>query len=160
MGKYKDELNRQVTESINQGEQIKENADKKIDEAVESADALSSIEGVDDDDVQAVENARNEAKSVSENIAESEIRSPSNEVGEQFSETANEAKDAANRERTDAGNASHMVADYSSIGSGLASSLEQSASDFEQTSQNAEQARSELQSAAEAKSEQLARCFG
>lgn len=160
MGSVKEYVNSKVEAGIEQGDRVKENAENKIEEANVSAEALSRIEGVDDDDVQAVESARAEANSEARRIAEDEIRSPSNEINRGFTETAAESNDFANKEHTDAAHAAEMVADYSGTGSNLSSTLEQSAAEFEHTANNAEQARDQLDSAANSMSSQLTSTFG
>lgn len=160
MGTIKETQRGKVEQGIESGENIKEIGSKHIEEANVSAEALASVEGVDDDDKQAVETARSEAASEAANIADSEIRSPGEQVVQGFQETTSESNEYANREHSDATNASGMVAEYSGIGANLASSLEQSASEFENIAQQAESAGSDLRSAVEAMSSQLSGTFG
>ena len=160
MGRLLEGLTNQVEAGEQQGEQIKETGEQKATEAETSAEQMNSIEGVDDDDQQAVESARGEASGIAAEVANSEINTPVQEVGQGFSETSAEATDAAEREHSDAQTASGMVGDYTSIGANLASTFEQSAANFEGISQQAEQSKADLEAAGAALSARLTGAFG
>ncbi len=146
MGALKEGLTAKVESSQETGREITNVGEQKSNEAFESAETLSSLECIDDDDRAAAENARNEARSTASNIASSEVRQPTAEVVSGLSETSSEAQEYAGIERNDAGKTSGMVGDYSEIGSSLASSFEASASAFEGIASNANDVASQLES--------------
>ena len=160
MGSLKDGMRSKVESGQERGERIKEIASQKIEEASASVDALKSIEAIDDDDKASVESARNAASGIAKGLAESEIKSPGSEVGEHLKATAEESKGYSEVERNDAGKAAEMTADYSGVGSSLASSLEQSSQEFSDIATQSDQLNGELQSAFEQMASQLGGTFG
>lgn len=146
MGSLKEGLTAKVESSQETGREITNVGEQKSTEASESAETLSSLECIDDDDREAAESARNEARSTAVSIASSEVRQPTTEVVSGLSETSSEAQAYADVEHSDAGNASGMVGDYSGIGSSLASSFEASAAAFEGIASNANDVASQLES--------------
>ncbi|MGN1457098.1 MAG: hypothetical protein ACI4XP_03980 [Acutalibacteraceae bacterium] len=160
MGSLKDSMRSKVESGQERGEQIKEIASQKIEEATASAEALNSVEAIDDDDKAAVESARSASSSIAQGLAESEIKSPGAEVGEGLKETSVESQGYSEVEKTDAGKAAGMTADYSGVGSSLASSLEQSSQEFSNIASQSEQINNELQSAFEQMASQLGGTFG
>jgi len=147
MGALKEGTIAKVESSQETGREITNIGEQKSSEALESAEKLSSLKCIDDDDIAATEKARNEARSTAVSIASNEIRQPTAEVVSKLGETSNEAQDYASVERDDAGKASSMVGDYSGIGSSLAaSSFEVNAADFEGIASNANDVASQLES--------------
>lgn len=76
MGSKKIEVRQKVETGVEQGQEIAENGEKKIEDAETSEQALSSIEIVDDDTAAAVETARSESEAIAKGVAESEIEEP------------------------------------------------------------------------------------
>ncbi|MDE6021472.1 MAG: hypothetical protein K2H01_10830 [Ruminococcus sp.] len=69
MGSRKEGLIANVESNQETGREITNIGEQKSSEAHESAETLSSLECIDDDDREAAENARNEARSTAASIA-------------------------------------------------------------------------------------------
>ena len=132
MGSLKLEMRQRVEDAQEQGQEIQENAEKEIEEAEVSAEALGSIEGVDDDDKAALDAARSEADGIAKERAESEIKEPGSEVSESLKETSEESTEYSEQEMEDADTASEMTGSYSETGSELSSELQESGQEFSQ----------------------------
>lgn len=150
MGSLKEGLTTKVETGQEIGREISSIGEQKSAEAAASSETLSSLECIDDDDREAAENARNEARSTGENIAFNEIRQPTSEVVSGLNETSNEAQEYASIEHSDASKATGMTGDYSSIGSSLSSSFEQSAITIENIASNATDIAAQIESTNEA----------
>lgn len=146
MGQKKMECSRKVESDKERGKEITDKGNEKINEAVASKEAVSSIEIVDDDDERAVQNAISESNAIAKGIAESEIRTPGEGVRSSLKETSEQSKEYSEIESQGAAKASEMVSDYSGVGAGLSSELQQSAQEFQQIAENADQTSEDLKS--------------
>ena len=90
MGSLKLEQRQKVESNQERSQEIQEVGEQKIEEAETSAQALESIETPDDDDKAAVDEARRESDGIAKQLAESEIKEPSSEVGKSLEETKQE----------------------------------------------------------------------
>lgn len=139
MGAKKTELHTRVDEGRETGDKIRENAEEKIEEAEVSNNALSRIEGADDDTQAATESARSEAASEASAIAQSEITEPGDALGEDFKETSRESSELSDKEMENAENASEMTGDYTDIGGNLAEQLRASGEEFHAIAEESDQ---------------------
>lgn len=160
MGRLKLEQQGKVEQAGIRGNEIREVAEQKNEDAARSAEAVFSIEGVDDDDKAALEAAVSESSGIAKALAESEIRAPGAEVGESLNETSRESNEYANQEFADAQTASEMIGDFSDVGSGLSSSLEQSGQEFQEIAGASDSLNAELQEMFAQQASMLEGAFG
>ncbi len=146
MGQRKMELRQKVEADRTQGQEISEKGDKKIEEAEASRDSLKSIEIVDDDDAKAVEETRTESDAIAKGLAESEMRGPGERVSESLKETSEQSKEHSETTMQGSAKAAEMTADYSNVGSKLSSELQQSAQEFQEIADTADQTSEEMKS--------------
>lgn len=146
MGSVKLEQRQKVENDREKGREIKEAGDTKLEEAETSSAALEQIEGVDEDDKAALDAAKSESDGIAKAIAESEIKEPGREVGESLKETSEQSTEYSETEMADADKASEMVGDYSDVGSGLSSELQESGQEFQEIAEESDQVNDELQS--------------
>ena len=137
MGRVKSGIESNINNNRERGQEITDAAQDKLSEAQESKAALDGTNAVDDETQQAVESAEESSRETADGIAESEIDQPTESVVESLNEVSNEATEYSDQETGNAGKASEMKGDYSSIGSNLSSRFEQSAQEFQALSQNA-----------------------
>ena len=159
MGSKKMELRGQIDKAEQQGGEIREGGEQKVEEVEISAQALESTETVDDDDKAAVDAARSEAEGISKMVAESDIRAPGQEVGEQLHETAAEARESGDITLQGAETAGEMTGDYSDTGSNLGSQLEASGEEFHEIGEESDQVDAEMQAELERLAAQVESTF-
>jgi hypothetical protein len=126
MGRLKLEQQGKVEQAGVRGNEIREVAEQKNEDAARSAEAVFSIEGVVDDDRAALEAAVSESGGIARALAESEIRAPGAEVGESLNETSRESTEYANQEFADAQTAAELI---QSEGAKIVSFIEQAERD-------------------------------
>ena len=116
MGSVKTGLDGRINQGREAGDEIAQTGQEKVGEAQESRQAIDGTNAVDDETQAAVQEAMNEAKTIAENIASSEIREPSDQIGNELGEVSNEATEYGDRETENAGSASGAVGDFNSVG--------------------------------------------
>lgn len=146
MGSLKLEQRQKVENDQERGQEIREGGETKLEEAEVSNEAMSSIEAIDDDDKAAVDAARAEADGIAKMIAESEIRTPGQEVGESLKETSEQSVEYSETEMEDADKASEMTGDFSDAGSELASNLQESGEEFQEIADESDEISNEMTS--------------
>jgi len=146
MGSLKLEQRQKVESDQERGKEITETGEQKIEEAEASAQALESIEAIDDDDKAAVDAARSESDGIAKALAESEIKEPGAEVGESLKETSEQSTEYSETEMKDADTATEMTGDFGGVGSELSSQLQESGQEFQEIANESDQVNDELQS--------------
>ena len=159
MGRVKIELNQKTEVAKEQGREIAETGDKKVEEAQVSKQSLESLNYVDDDTESAAEKARTESDAIAKGIAESEIRQPGERVSESFRETSEQAKEHSETESENAQTATEMTGDYSDVGSGLSSEFQQSAQEFRSIADTADQENDSMKAELQQREESLEGMF-
>lgn len=145
MGSLKLEQHQKVERDNERGVQIQEVGSVKIEEAESSVTSLEQIQAIDDDDRAAVDAARSESNGIANAVSESEIREPGTDVKESLRETSRQSQEYSAMELQDASRAAEMTGDYSGTGAGLAGSLETSAAEFQDISDESDTMSGEMQ---------------
>lgn len=130
MGELKNKGREGIKENQDKYQEIQENAEQSLEERNRNIEIISSIEGVDDDDKASIEDSKEQGKEIADQIAESQMESPKNEVNSKMESTVSEMKDLEGREKDDANKASAMDGNYGGVGAGLESKFEESANEF------------------------------
>lgn len=143
MGSLKLEQREKVEADQERGQEITEVGEQKLEEAEVSNEAISQIEAIDDDDKAALDAARSEASEIAKEVAESDIKSPWEEVSGSLEATASESREYSETERQDAEKAAEMTGDYSETGAGLSETLEASGEEFEDIAEQSDQVNEE-----------------
>ena len=143
MGELKTKGHEAVKEKQDRYNEIHENSEKALEERNNNIEIVSSLEGVDDDDKASIEDGKEQGREIAEQIAESTMEAPKNEVNAQMESTVSEMQEYEGRERDDAGKASSMDGNYGSVGSGLESQFEESASEFSDIATSGEENKEE-----------------
>lgn len=146
MSSLKLEQRQKVENDQERGQEITEISEQKIEEAEVSAQALESIEAIDDDDKAAVDAARSESDGIAKALAESEIREPGNEVSESLTETSEQSNEYSETEMADADKANEMTGDFSVTGAELSGQLQESGQEFQEIADEGDRINDELQS--------------
>jgi len=129
MGKLED-LSKRIDDGREQGDQIMETADEKIDDAENFKSALDSIEIVDEDTQDILNEGTDGASEVATEQGE-QIVSQMEGVSEQLSEVSSEADESAETEHGNAEKISDAPGDYSSVASQAESRFEEQAANYE-----------------------------
>ena len=140
MGSVKLEQTSKIEENEGKGNETKEIARQKLEEAETSENAIS-IEGVDDDDREAIDEARDEMAGIAEQQAESEAREPAREIGESLKEVTEQSNEFAETEEQDAETASGAEGDYSEVGDKLSGDIQRSGQEFREIAERSDQDR-------------------
>lgn len=143
MGELKTKGHEAVKENQDRYNEIHENSEEALEERNKNIEIVSSLEGVDDDDKASIEDGKEQGREIAEQIAESTMEAPKNEVNAQMESTVSEMQEYEGRERDDAGKASSMDGNYGSVGSGLESQFEESASEFSDIATSGEEIKEE-----------------
>lgn len=143
MGSLKLEQREKVEADQERGQEITEVGEQKLEEAEASNEALSQIEAIDDDDKAPLDIARSESSEIAKEVAESDIRSPWEEVSSSLESTASESREYSDTERKDAEQATEMTGDYTETGAKLSETLEESGEEFEDIAEQSDQVNEE-----------------
>lgn len=146
MGSKKTVLETKVESNIEHGQELAERGDKAIEEGVEAEQALSSMEAVDDETIEAVEEARSESDAIAKGIAESELKEPGDEISDSFSEISKESTEYSEQELQNANIATEMKGDYGDISSEISNKFEQSGNEFQEIADESDQENDEMNS--------------
>lgn len=130
MGELKNKGREGVKENQDKYQEIHEGAEQSLEERNRNIEIVHSLEGVDDDDKASIEDSKEQGKEIADQIAESQMETPKNEVKSRMESTVSEMKDLEGREKDDASKASAMDGNYGGVGSGLESKFEESANEF------------------------------
>lgn len=129
MGELKNKGREGVKENQDKYQEIHEGAEQSLEERNRNIEIVHSLEG-DDDDKASIEDSKEQGKEIADQIAESQMETPKNEVNSRMESTVSEMKDLEGREKDDASKASAMDGNYGGVGSGLESKFEESANEF------------------------------
>lgn len=160
MGGLKEGLHTSTQEGINEGTKVTDTAQQELSDAQESASKLDSLNCIDDDDQTASDNARSDARSVSRETAENEVRNPTREIKGGLDSIKSEADNYARIEEQDANTASGIEGRYNSIGSLLADSFRNSMKEFRQIGDEAQDEGNQLESTNEQLASGVESAFG
>lgn len=138
MGELKNKGREGVKENQDQYQEIQEKAEESLEEKERNVEIVNSLEGVDDDDKASIEDSKEQGKEIADQIAESQMEAPKNEVNSRMEATVNEMKEYERREKDDAGKASAMDGNYGGVGSGLENKFEDSANEFNDIAESGE----------------------
>ena len=130
MGELKNKGLEGVKENQDKYQEIQEGAEQSLEERNRNIEIVHSLEGVDDDDKASIEDSKEQGKEIADQIAESQMEAPTNEVTSRMESTVSEMKDLEGREKDDASKASAMDGNYGGVGAGLESKFEESANEF------------------------------
>lgn len=130
MGELKTKGRESVEENQNQYREIHENAEQSLEERNRNIEIVQSLEGVDDDDKSSIEDSKEQGKEIADQIAESQMEAPKNEVASRMENTISEMQDYEGREKDDANRAGAMDGSYGGVGSELERKFEDSANEF------------------------------
>lgn len=130
MGEMKNRGREGIKENQDQYSEIQKESDHFLEERNINIEIIQSLEGVDDDDKASIEDSKDQGREIADQIAESRMESPKNEVNSKMESTVNEMKDLEAREKNDISKVSAMDGNYNGVGSGLESKFEDSANEF------------------------------
>lgn len=139
MGELKNKGREGVKENQDQYREIQKSAEQSLEERNRNIEIVSSLEGVDDDDKASIEDGKEQGKEIDDQIAESQMEAPKNEVNSRMEGTVNEMKEYESREKDDAGRASAMDGSYGGVGSGLENKFQESANEFNDIASSGEE---------------------
>lgn len=143
MGELKTKSHEAVKENQDKYNEIRERSEEAREERNKNIEIVSSLEGVDDDDKASIEDGKEQGREIDEQIAESMMETPKNEVNAQMESTVSEMQEYEGRERDDAGKAGSMDGSYGGVGSGLESQFEESAREFSEIATSGEEIKEE-----------------
>lgn len=143
MGELKIKGHEAIKENQDRYNEIHENSEEALEERNRNIEIVSSLEGVDDDDKASIEDGKEQGREIAEQIAESTMETPKNEVNAKMESSVSEMQEYEGRERDDAGKASSMDGNYGSVGSGLESRFEESANEFSEIATSGEEIKEE-----------------
>ena len=143
MGELKIKGYEAVKENQDRYSEIQENSEEALEERNKNIEIVSSLEGADDDDKASIEDGKEQGREIAEQIAESTMEAPKNEVNAQMESIVSEMQEYEGQERDDAGKASSMDGNYGGVGSGLESQFEKSASEFNDIATSGEEIKEE-----------------
>lgn len=132
MGELKMKGQEQIRESGDAYRERIEEGGELAEEKEQNTEIMASLEAIDDDDKEAVEQGKNEAAEISDGLAESALESPTEQINENVEATVEEQTEYKSTEESDASIAAGIEGNYSGVGSGLEASFEQSAEAFEE----------------------------
>ena len=141
MGELKNKGREGVKENQDKYQEIQESAQQSLEERNRNIEIVQSLEGVDDDDKASIEDSKEQGKEIADQIAESQMEAPKNEVNSNMETTMREMQDLESREKNDASKANAMDGNYGGIGSGLESKFEESAREFNDIATSGEEIR-------------------
>lgn len=130
MGEFKNKMLEQVEDHQESFNEVINTGEMTIEERDENRAILNSLEGVDDDDVDSIEEGKEQGQEIGAQLAESTLESPKNEINSEVDSTIDETNDYKDRELNDANIAGSMDGNYGGIGSDLESKFEDSADEF------------------------------
>ncbi|RGQ05271.1 hypothetical protein [Blautia obeum] len=130
MGELKNKGREGVKENQDKFQEIQEGAEQSLEERNRNIEIVHSLEGVDDDDKASIEDSKEQGKEIADQIAESQMEAPKNEVNSRMENTVNEMKDLEGQEKDDVSKANAMDGNYGGVGAGLESKFEDSANEF------------------------------
>lgn len=139
MGEFKNKGLESVKENQDKYQEIQEDSEQLLEEKNRNVEIIHSLEGVDDDDKASIEDGEDQGKEIADQIAESRMEAPKNEVNSRMESTIDEMKDLEGHEKDDESKASAMDGNYGGIGSRLESKFEESASEFNEIATSGEE---------------------
>ena len=80
MGELKNKGLEGVKENQDKYQEIQEGAEQSLEERNRNIEIVHSLEGVDDDDKASIEDSKEQGKEIADQIAESQMEAPKNEV--------------------------------------------------------------------------------
>lgn len=80
MGELKNKGREGVKENQDKYQEIHEGAEQSLEERNRNIEIVHSLEGVDDDDKASIEDSKEQGKEIADQIAESQMETPKNEV--------------------------------------------------------------------------------
>lgn len=144
-----DDLTNRSTEVKEQGSQIVEVGQQKLEEAGEMKSAIDGLDAIDEDAQAIIDAATEGAQEVASEVGESEIASPMEGVTEQLSEVNSEAMEASSTESSNAETISVGAGDYASVEAQAASSFEQHAEQLAEVGESAQELADEFRDQSE-----------
>ena len=115
MGSRKIEIREKSEEGQEKGDQVRETAEQKIEEAETSKTVWDIIEAADDDTAESVKRAEKECVEIAgREFPESEIEAPSEEINESLNENTEADTELSEQENDD--KTTEMTRDYSGSG--------------------------------------------
>lgn len=128
------ELKNRGRESIREGQdyyrEIQREGQESLEERNKNREIIINIEPVDDDDKAAVEVGKNKGQEISDQIAQSTMEAPKNEVNSKMESTIDEMNEYKEQEEEEIGKVSAMDGNYGGIGSDLENKFQESANEF------------------------------
>ena len=91
MGELKNKGREGVKENQDKYQEIHEGAEQSLEERNRNIEIVHSLEGVDDDDKASIEDSKEQGKEIADQIAESQMETPKNEVNSRMESTVSEA---------------------------------------------------------------------
>lgn len=155
-----DKLTSQTDTVKEQGDEIIETGETKLEGAGEMKSAIDSLEALDEDAQEIIDTATEGAQEVASEQAESAIMQPMEGVNEGLTEVTNEATESADIEHQNADTISDAVGDYGSVSSQAESSFEQHASEIESVGDNAQEINDEFRDRSNEMKDELDSFFG
>lgn len=139
MGELKNRGREGVQENQDRYRETQEVGEQNLEERARNMSIIQTFEGVDDDDKTAIEDGKNSGREIAEQLAESTMETPKNEINSSMESTISEMRGFAGREADDANKASAMDGNYVGVGSSLESKFEESAREFEDIAMSGEE---------------------
>ena len=139
MGELKNKGLEGVKENQDKYQEIQEGAEQSLEERNRNIEIVHSLEGVDDDDKASIEDSKEQGKEIADQIAESQMEAPKNEVNSRMESTVSEMKDLEGREKDDASKARALDGNYGGVGARRESKFEESANEFNEIATSGEE---------------------
>lgn len=149
MGELKNRGREQLKEQGDNYKETQEQSKSEIEDRDTNVDIINNMEGIDDDDRENIENAKEAGKEIATQIAEN-IETSKNEVNSRVESTVQEMEGYEATEKDDAGKAASIDGSYSSVGSELESQFEASAEEFAEIASQGQEMQAEYDAKLEA----------
>lgn len=149
MGELKNRGREQLKEQGDNYKETQEQSESEIEDRDTNVDIINNMEGIDDDDRENIENAKEAGKEIATQIAEN-IETSKNEVNSRVESTVQEMEGYEATEKDDAGKAASIDGSYSSVGSELESQFEASAEEFAEIASQGQEMQAEYDAKLEA----------
>lgn len=150
MGELKNRGREQLKEQGDNYKETQENSESAIEDRDTNVDIINNMEGIDDDDRENIENAKEAGKEIATQIAENTVETPKNEINSRVESTVQEMEGYEATEKDDAGKAASIDGSYSSVGSELESQFEASAEEFAEIASQGQEMQAEYDAKLEA----------
>ena len=130
MGELKNRGREGIKEGQDNYREIQEKSQEELEERDRNREIIINVEPVDDDDKAAVETGKSKGKEIADQIAQSTMDAPKNEVNTNMEGIITEMDGYKEREEEEMGKVSAMDGNYGGVGSNLENKFQESANEF------------------------------